>query len=212
MVARIHPGSLVAMTTATLSLNTTIRNGRGYGGEPTPKKEKITPPTLLRRKFYDAWYCQEQRLSKLKTTREEFGDFSKDEGYIEYKYENGVIAKYIHSTKEEHKDNMGNLIYKDISYSSDQYYRAVYYHNSHQKEFEWTNKGIKHFDKEGKEDTKSYYGKLKIAQKRIEAEKKEGVTFKKMSKVEKAVSWALKDTKDMTALEKMLAKKTKGSR
>lgn len=189
--------------------------------EETPKgKNTVTPPALLEKRFNQAWERQKERLSKLIKPRPDY--FNGACKFID-KYENGVPVERSDSKRGRNiQDDMGNVIFhenQDSSYDDAFYpsadYRCehyVYYPNSNQKEFEWTEEGIKHFDKSGKENTKSYYGKLKIALKRREAEEKDGVTFPKMSRVEKIVSRALVDTVDpdkMTVLEKMLVRKAR---
>ena len=221
MVNNMIP-TMTTVASALTTLNLTRMKGRGssgYGGGgrheiQTKRKE---PSEFLKQKFNEAWNRQEKRLSKLKTKKIESKTWSQST-YDHYRtgeyvwcYENGQIAlcgsyDEPHDSHSERYDELGNCIENDLD-------RCVYYPNSKQKEFEWNKDGIKHFDENGVEDTKVYTTKQKVAAKRIAYENQTGETLPKMSKVEKAVAIALKDTKKMTLVERMLAekaKKTKG--
>ena len=166
---------------------------------------------IMKQKFNEAWEKQEERLSKFKTELtdswcySEYGPYSC--GGHEYRYENGNLAEEMHYSDMENSrtvtryDPEGNCVEKGSC-------KFVYYENSSQKEFEWRDDGIKHFDKQGNDDTKKYYLKHQIATKRIKAEGK-GTTFSKMSKLEKAVAVLNVDKPELTMLEKMLLKKAK---
>ena len=210
---------MTTVASALTTLNLTRMKGRGssgYGGGrheiQTKRKE---PSEFLKQKFNETWNRQMDRLLKLET---KLTDSWSQSTYYNYRtgedvwrYENGQIAHRVsydepHDSHSERYDELGNCIENDLD-------RCVYYPNSKQKEFEWNKDGIKHFDKDGKEDTQLYLTKQKVAAKRIAYENQTGETLPKMSKVEKAVAIALKDTKKMTLVERMLAekaKKTKG--
>ena len=191
------------------------RSSSGYGGGhheiQTKRKE---PSAFLKQKFNEAWNRQEKRLSKLKTELTDSWSTSAYYGYRSgediYCYENGQVAHRVsydqpHDSHSERYDELGNCIENDLD-------RCVYYPNSKQKEFEWNKDGIKHFDENGIEDTKVYTTKQKVAAKRIAYENQTGEPLPKMSKMEKAVAIALKDTKKMTLVERMLAEKAKKSK
>ena len=217
--------NVLPIVTATTNAMTISRmRGAGYGGSrpKKPKKTKIKkPPVFLKEKFEEAWKIQEERLSKLETVFSKDESFCVKEGYASdihrvYKYANGEKAKVQDKTTYDSStylyDELGNCILKNRcdkdnleTFSN----RRVYYKGTKQKEFEWDSEGIRHFDKDGKEDTQLYMTKQKVAAKRIAHENQTGETLRKMSKVEKSVATALKDTKKMTFLERMLARKAK---
>lgn len=200
-----------ASALTTLNLTRMRRRGSsGYGGGSHSKQTKRKEPSkFLEQKFEEAWKRQKKKLSKLTTNLMDSWSYSRYYNYRTgldvWSYENGKIAQrtsynepdYYH--REEY-DELGNCIRDDSD-------RWVYYPNSNQKEFEWNKDGIKHFDKNGVEDTKLYITKQKIVAKRIAYEKQTGKMLPKMSKVEKAVAIALKDKEKMTLVERILAEK-----
>lgn len=193
------------------------------------KKTNVVIPELLKEKFEEAWKKQEESLSGIQTTcidsysYNTISEYGWTTGEKKHAYADGTIAR-IESWDDPERDisrydRLGNLVetisykrsavnYDDIDKTSSKY---VYYPNSKQKQFEWTTEGIKHFDKDGNEDTNTFLTKQKIATKRIKEEVKTGKTFKKMGKIEKAVAVAFQDKKEMTWPEKLLAKKTTNS-
>jgi len=133
-------------------------------------KGEENQPELLREKFKKAWYEQDEHLSKLK-------EHVKGEDEIEYDglteqqitkrelcYENGITS--------QETTWMGNAMHEKIRYDERGHeifygnpegcHSAVFYPDSDQREFDWSESGIKHFDKNGKEDTEEYLLGLKI--------------------------------------------------
>ena len=165
---------------------------------------------FLQEMFEQSWEQQEQRLSDLEINlRSKSGDSYCIEKVYEYK--NGQKAKYLEisypdidpNVHVERWDENGNCIQVNSRF------RSTFYPNSAQKEFEFLDGKVKHFDKDGNEDTKSYYLKKKIATKRLKEEEKSNVTLEKASKIEKAISVLMVDKPEMTLIEKMLMKKAK---
>lgn len=205
-----------ALTVADLSalrvvnLSRMKRRSQRYNGTLTAKKEKeVKVSALLKEKFAKAWNSQEERLSKLKRHRseEESYDFK-----TVIRYENGNLAYISQSIStgvssdvtETYFDDLENIIETEEN-------KYTYYRDSKQKEFEFNKEDgtVKHFNKNGREDTKDYLAKQKILKKRMEYETKTGKTLQKMSKLEKIVAVTLKNTRKLTLVEQMLAKKAK---
>lgn len=175
----------------------------------------IEVPKIMEKKFEEAWKRQEEELAKVPSHIEHQWSFDKYDplslgGWIK-KFNNGENAEMVEYNRQgEIKsilryDADGNIIQNN-------YTRYVYYKGTNVKEFEWTQSGgIKHFDKNGKENTDKYYKIHQIASKRVKAEKK-GEVFKKMSKVEKAVAMMNVNKDELTAVERMLIGKKKNER
>ena len=218
--------TITATNAATVANISAMKRRGSSGGSQFSKRKEIKrkePSAFLKQKFEKAWKDQEERLSKLKIFYSKDDSYESNEGsfcerHNVYKYANGKPATIedvsIFGSSKCIYDESGNCI-SEKRYDNDDIetysMQCVYYKGTNQKEFEWNNKGILHFDRNGKEDTQLYKTKQKIASKRIAYEGQTGKTLQKMGKLEKAVAIALKNTKEMTIIEKMLAKEVKKS-
>lgn len=180
--------------------------------EKERKKEylKYKRDAFLKKEFDKAWDSQRERLSKVEQVLRSKSEYMCRDCYKEiYEYKNGQISKEVFVTPEY---SINDLMYDERGncvYNSDNWYSCTYYPDSDKKEFERHGDEIKHFDKDGKEDTQTYYLRKKIASKRLDEEEKTGVKFKKASKLEKAISKALVDKPEMTLIEKILSRKAR---
>lgn len=218
-----------SMTMSNLARARSQRLSERMSADPTPAKakkaeKKAKPkeiPEILKNKFEEAWKRQEDRLSGLETkltdtwhydTIREYGWTT---GQTTYSYSSGKPAKIVSWDDPERTvkcfDESGNCVSRsEVSRDHEEKTtRYVYYPNSDRVEFVDDGISVLHYDTNGKEDTKQYYAKHKIATKRIQYEEETGTTLGKMSKLEEAVAYALKDTKKMTLVEKALADKVK---
>ena len=175
-------------------------------------KEEIPPiktSELLAQKFETSWERQFSRFSSLElklTDSYEYDtirEYNWTTGRKEYRYANNVVAMVETwdgpDREEELFDEQGNCVKNSKG-------RYTYYPKTKQIEFSWTSDSFKHFNTSGKEDTERYLAKLQMASKRIEEEKRTGKTFKKMNVVEKVVAKAFRNRKEMTLIEKALAR------
>ena len=162
-------------------------SGNGYRKSSKEQKRK-EPPALLKEKFEEAWKKQEDRLSKLLTheAKDEYDSFScsdYSESKSVYRYENGKMSSSHYSNSDGGEifcrfDELENCIKCNST-------RRVFYPNSTQKEFEWTKEdGIKHFDRDGVEDTKIYFAIHHVEKKKEEQLKK----FEDKPKLQKAAA------------------------
>lgn len=229
---------VTAVNSVTISNMARMRMNSPHPNKPkkTEKKQKkvekkapVIIPEILKKKFEEAWQKQEDNLSALKTTCSDsysyntIAEYGWTTGEKTYTYSDGSIACREHWDDPERDvsryDQLGNLVeetsYKRSAYDYDDIEKTsvkyVYYPNSKQKQFQWDQNGIKHFDKDGNEDTKTFLTKQKIATKRIKEEMKTGKTYKKMGKIGKAVAVAFQDKEEMTWIERKLAQKVKKS-
>ena len=185
-----------------------LRNKTQEAQREAEEKREQAIPAILKHKFIKSWTSQNKRLSALKInltdswqydTIQEYGFTT---GRKEYHYENGDIARI----DEWDGDDRSTTRYDERKNCiEDSFGRYTYYPDTNVLEFSYTKEGIKHFNKQGKEDTERYYAKLEMARKRIAEEQKTGKMLKKMTKVEKAVAYALRHKPQMTIAEKMLA-------
>lgn len=223
----------IAMNTAALSGmsgKTRARRSRNDEQRSTSSDEKKivkTKHAILKEKFEQAWNAQEERLSKFEVERSKFLSYdtateygwSTGEGY--YVYPNGETARFEKWNDPERLskrfDELGNCIeytYQEPTHETKDstkttFTKTVYYEGTNQKAFESSLKGIRHFDRNGRDDTRAYVARQLIAAKRIREEIKTGEILPKMGKMEKAVATIFKNTKEMTFIEKALAKKNK---
>ncbi|HCU59170.1 MAG TPA: hypothetical protein DIC64_04225 [Alphaproteobacteria bacterium] len=178
MVVIISAATAAANAATVANLSRMRRRGTsGNGYQKSSKEQKRKePPALLKEKFEEAWKKQEDRLSKLLTheAKDEYDSFScsdYSESKSVYRYENGKMSSSHYSNSDGGEifcrfDELENCIECNST-------KRVYYPNSKQKEFEWTEKGgIKHFDKDGVEDTKIYFAKQHVEKKKEEQLKK----------------------------------------
>lgn len=175
----------------------------------------IEVPKIMEKKFEEAWKRQEEEIAKTPSHIERRWTFDKFDtsslaGWVR-KFDNGNMADMV---EYDRWDNIKSILRYDADGNTIQINntRYVYYKGTNVKEFEWTQSGgIKHFDKDGKENTAKYYRIHQIASKRVKAEKK-GEVLKKMSKLEKAVAVMNVNKDELTAVERILIDKNKNGR
>lgn len=211
----MHVATSISLINANSTLLRNINKNKKI--EIEKNKNVNNRDAFLQEMFEKAWEQQEKRLSglKIKLSRESYGHYGSE---VTYKYKNGQEAKFeaCYCTDGEtceiiqRYDENGNCIKSSRregrNYSD---FKSTFYPNSTQEEFRFLNGEVKHFDKNGNEDTKTYYLRKKIAAKRIKEEEKSNVTLKKASKIEKAISMVMVDKPEMTLIEKMLMRKAK---
>lgn len=235
----VNIAPIIAVTTAanalTVSNLTHMQNKRlsGHARKKNTQPAKVAKPQkpheVAVKKFEEAWQKQEERLSGLKLELVDayeyntISEYGWTVGQKTYNYPNGKTALVKDWDDPESEvtryDELGNVIevtstkrtynYDDVYTTS---HKCVYYPNSKQKEFEWDEEGIRHFDSQGNDDSSLYFARLKIAVKRVREEIKSDKTFKKMGKVEKAVAIAFQDKPELTWLEKRLVTESERSK
>ena len=184
------------------------RSGKNHLTSVEKAKEKKIP-LIMKEKFEEAWKRQEDEISKHNITLKDEWSYTEYEHYRcggwEKVYDDGKIAEecsYSESCNDKtirRYDRLGNCVQKGSS-------KYTYYKGTNKKEFEWTKDGIKHFDKEGNDNTDKYYKIHQIASKRVKAEGK-GIVYPKMSRLEKAVAMINVDKDELTRVERMLIRK-----
>lgn len=191
-----------------------VRNDTSYSTSVDGVRVK-EPPLIMKEKFEEAWKRQEEEISKHNITLKDKWSYTEYGGYCcgghEKVYDDGKIAErysYSESSNDEmltRYDRLGNCVQSGHK-------KYTYYEGTKLKEFEWTRDGIRHFDKEGNDNTDKYFRIHQITSKRIKAEKEEKTVYPKMSKLEKAIAVMNVNKDKLTTVERMLIGKRKKQR